>query len=320
MQRTVQYWRIVNTDGSPIDGVFPAADVADILAQAERDHCDRYRYCRDGMVLIGHGIRVARSEPMLILDKVRRENLPSVGDLDGSRLSIGLSPGQGLLEPTFCMFGPHNVVAMLTSGNGPRANRLAEYLRAKLGVEIGLDPVLTQDLDKVLDEMRASAIEVSIPAERVTRDLVGGDWAAALEANRRLADNGGVIRIGMSVGHKGSQTHKNSVRQHIRQLIDSLRSSGAVDQFKSAKVTGTLRGSQRSIDLHADQFVEKVSVDADTITNPESSVAYAREILRRELDRSSAYLFSAVPATTNTISESFTPRFIDRPSDEQRAK
>ncbi len=70
----------------------------------------------DGMMLY--------STPMIVLDRVRSTNLPSVGDAAGNRRPLNLGGGTGLLEPTFFALLDHNAVAVLTSGNGPRPKRL----------------------------------------------------------------------------------------------------------------------------------------------------------------------------------------------------
>lgn len=313
MQRTVQYWRLVKRDGSALDGNFPADEVVNELRGAERRRRDRHRHCRDGMILIAHGVRA--SPPMLILDKVRHDNLPSIGDAGGLRRAIGLSDGEGLLEPSYFMFTTDNVVAMLMSGNGPRAKRLCDYLNAKLGVDVGLDPILTQDLDRVLDVMRVSSVDIAVPSTRIDRDLVGGDWAEALEANRVLAQDG-VVKVGVAVGRRGTRYQKDQRRLHIRRLIDQLRGSGAITEMQSARVTGTVSGSQRSVDLLADHFVERTEVDADRLAHPDRSATYAHGLLEESVAGNVRYLTEVVPRVEGRDTN-LTPQFVDRPEDER---
>ncbi|MEZ0384239.1 hypothetical protein [Mycobacterium sp. pW045] len=113
MNRTVQFWRLIQPDGKPLAGRFPSAQVLNRLADAEKREMNRHRHCRDGMVLIAHGT-AEKDKRILILDKVRRENLPGVGNRTGTRRAIGLAVGEGLLEPTYCVFAKRNIVAMLT--------------------------------------------------------------------------------------------------------------------------------------------------------------------------------------------------------------
>lgn len=314
MNRTVQYWRLTSPNGTPLAGRFPAQRVVKQLLKAEADDKSRYRVCRDGMVLLGKGV----AEPdhrLLILDKVRRENLPSVGNSTGARRAIGLSPDEGLLEPTYCLFTRQNIVAMLTSGDGPRPRRLVDYLRAKLNIDIALAPILTQNLDQVLSEMRVSAIDVAIPANRITRDLVGGDWVQALDGARTLAQDG-VVRIGISVGRSGDAAHKQGMRGRIRQMTDLLRRSDGLAEFNSARVTGNIQGSNRSINLLEDHFIEKTEVDADRINDPDQSAEYARELLRSSRARNKEYLESAVPTVPDGVAELPTA-FVESPDDER---
>ncbi|MDO3166660.1 oxidoreductase [Mycobacteroides abscessus subsp. abscessus] len=314
MKRTVQYWRIIQPDGQSLAGRFPVEQVVKRLLQAQKDGLDRHRQCRDGMILIAHGVAEPRHR-MLILDKVRRDNLPSVGDPAGTRRAIGLASEEGLLEPTYCAFTKHNVIAMLTSGDGPRPRRLVDYLRSKLDINVGIEPVLTQNLDQVLSEMRVSAIEVAIPANRINRDLVGGDWVQAL-AGAQVLTHDGVVRLGVSVGKRGNRAHKEGIRRHLRELIDRLRGSGALSEFDSAKVSGSIAGTQRSVDLLEDRFVEKADVDADRLNDPQRSTEYARELLRASIRRNGDYLWSVVPEVGQDH-VAFPDTFIEKPADEK---
>ncbi len=312
VNRTVQYWRLLQPDGAPLPGEFPAEQVVRRLQRAEADGLNRYRRCTDGMLLIAHGTRDAR---MLILDKVRRENLPSIGSAAGARRAIGLTPDEGLLEPTYCLFGERNIVALLTSGDGPRARRLVDYLEHKLGIEVGIEPILTQNLDQALDAMSVSRVDVAIPANRINRELVGGDWVQALDGARALAQDG-VVRIGISVGRRGTGTQKDAIRRRIRELIDNLRGSGALSEFESARVVGSISGTPQSVDLLEDRFVERTEVDADRLNDPERSTAYARELLRQSLTRNHEYLLSAVPELAGE-SVTYADTLIELPDDER---
>ncbi|WP_186446776.1 oxidoreductase [Mycolicibacterium porcinum] len=312
MNRTVQYWRLLQPDGAALPGRFPAEQVVRRLSRAEAAGLNRYRRCADGMLLIAHG---TRDDRMLILDKVRRENLPSIGSAAGARRAIGLTPDEGLLEPTYCLFGEHNIVAMLTSGDGPRARRLVDYLEHKLEMAVGIEPVLTQNLDQALDEMSVSRVDVAIPADRINRDLVGGDWVQALDGARALAQDG-VVRIGISVGRRGTGTQKDAIRRRIRELVDALRGSGALSEFESARVVGSISGSPQSVDLLEDRFVEKTQVDADRLNDPERSTTYARELLSQSLTRNREYLFSAVAEVPDTPAP-YADTFTEIPGDER---
>lgn len=207
-------------------------------------------------------------------------------------------------------------LAILVSGNGPRPTRLADYLGAKLGMSVGLDPVLTQDVDKVLRELQVSSIDVAIPAERVDRALVGGDdWARALDAGSRMVQ-GGVVRVGFAIGRNGTNQEKSARRSGIRGLIDQLRGSGDLSEFQSARVTGSINGTPHVVDLLNDKFVEKTEVDVDRLNDPDASTEYAGELIRKSLRKNRVYLESAVPAAGGGR-VSFSNRFIEHPDDQR---
>lgn len=314
MQRSVQYWRLTNADGTDMTQPFPAEKLVRGLKHAADRGLDRHRHCRDGMVLLGHAGRL-QPVPSIVLDKVRHDNLPSVGDAGGRRRAIGLAAHEGLLEPTYCAFVDNNVVAMLMSGNGPRPQRLVDYLAAKFGVHVGLTPVLRKDLDVVLREMRITSVDVTIPAQRINRDLVGGDWVQALDAGRQLSQDG-LVKVGFSVGRSGTRDHKRRLGERFRDLIDQLRGSGALSSFQSAKVGGVHHGTQRSVDLIHDKFVEKAEVDADLLNDPERSVDYACDILEAEIQGNRTYLVETNPHVSGAPLD-FRGRFVEIPDDQQ---
>jgi hypothetical protein len=314
MRRSVQFWRLISEDGRDLNGPFPAEAIVRCLDRAARNNLDRHRHCRDGMVLLGHAART-KPLPSLVLDKVRHENLPSVGDAAGLRRSLGLANEEGLLEPTYCTFMENNVVAMLASGDGPRPGRLADYIRAKFGLAVGLTPVLRQDLDAVLQEMRVTSVDISIRAAHISRDLVGGDWVQALEAGRQLSQDG-VVRVGFSVGRRGTREEKRHRGERFRALIDRLRGSGGLSEFQSAKVGGVVNGSSRTVDLIHDKFVQQTEVDADLLSDPERSVDYACDLLTEEIRQNRGYLVETTPVVSGAPLQ-FNGNFIENPDDEQ---
>lgn len=215
---------------------------------------------------------------MIILDKVRRQNLPNVGDLSGNRSALPLPEGNGLLEPTYFAFLEHNAVAVLLSGNGPRPKRLTSYLKAKMGVSIGLVPILREDFETVLREMRITRVDVAVPADRISRDLVGGDWVTALDGARQLAQEG-TITIGMSVGRKSIE-EKVRLGERFRGLVNELLQGGGLGSFKRARVEGRMPdGSQEVVDLIEDRLVQKVEVDPQPLLDPEQGSKEAKQIL-----------------------------------------
>lgn len=280
MRRKVQYWRAFNDDGA-----VPANDVSRkiiaTLKHAKTKGLDRKWTCRNGMTVLGHPANTASTQ-LLILDKVRSANYPSAGDQQGNRVPLPLRRGQVLLEATYAMFLNGGIIAVLMGPDGPHPQRIVEYLRAKLGINWRIEPVLRDDLDQVLDEMRITGLEIAIPAESITRDLVGGDFYEALESASQLTDDG-IVRIGLSVGRKGDASFKQRMSERYRSLVRSLRSGLGLSSFDAAKVRGVSQGDQRVIDLLEDRLVQSVEVEDSLWFDPEQSAAHAGEILARRV-------------------------------------
>lgn len=181
------------------------------------------------------------------------------------------------------MFLGGGYLAVLTGGDGPHAQRLAEYMREKFGVDWSIEPVLRDNLDEVLAEMRITEVKVSVPAERITRELVGGDWYSALESGKQLVDDG-IVRIGMSVGQRGDRTFKQRMSDQFHARVEQLRQSFGLHEFKAAKVTGSRQGNSQTIDLIEDRLVETVEVEEDRWFDSNESTSYAADILVREIE------------------------------------
>ena len=238
-----------------------------------------------GMLILAHPVPSAE-DPVIILDRVRTGNYPSAGDENGNRRQIPLAEGEVLLEPTYVMFLEEGFVAILTGGDGPHAQRLADYIRIKFSVDWRLEPVLRNNLNEVLEEMRITEINIAVPGERINRELVGGDWFEALDAAKKLTDDG-IVRIALSVGQKGDQTFKQRMSEKYHGLVKRMQQAVGLQNFKTAKVTGVRNGNRQIINLIEDQLVETVDVEEDRWFDPEKSVEYATNVLLREVNKGS---------------------------------
>lgn len=282
MRRRLQYWRAFTRDGHPATTPKPI-DIIETLVNARQRNIDRHWECQNGMTVLAHPAP-SKNEPVVILDRVRTGNYPSAGDANGNRRRIPLGRGEVLLEPTYVMFLEEGYIAVLTGGDGPHAQRLAEYLRIKFNADWWLEPVLRDNLDEVLEEMRITEISISVPADLISRDLVGGDWYQALEAGKQLTEDG-MVRIGLSVGQKGDRSFKEQMSEKYHDLVSSLRQAIGLQDFKTASVMGVRNGNRQMINLIEDQLVESVDVEDDKWFDSDKSVEYATNILRREVSQ-----------------------------------
>ncbi|WP_245413086.1 hypothetical protein [Arthrobacter celericrescens] len=308
MKRSVQFWRIDQMSGEGLFRPFPARRVAEVLREAEDDGVDRHFRCADGTVLLAQAAAVAPF-PVLLLDRVRGGNLPSVGDSAGRRKALPLDAGDHLLETTYFAFLKRNVLAVLGSGNGPRAARLGEYLGGMLGLEPGLVPVVREDVEDILERLDVSRFEFSLPAGRLSGTSMGGEWADVLDSASRLMSEG-TFRVSLSVGRSGSARDKQRIRERIQHLIEVFRRAGSMEQFDHVVAEGknSVSGDREVVDLLKERFISYVDVDADAFNDPARAAAEAVEILRNQAQNHEEFFARTLPEVTGMPDNSVVPR------------
>ncbi|WP_347108825.1 hypothetical protein AAHB33_18560 [Paenarthrobacter sp. S56] len=294
-RRSVQFWRIDQLQREQLTRPFPARRVAEILSAARDLGTDRQFVSPDGTVLLAQTAALS-PYPVLLLDRVRDTNLPSVGDALGRRKPLPLEPGDHLLETSYFAFLKRNVIAVLTSGNGPRASRMGEYLGGMLGLETGLVPVVREDIEEILNRLEVSRFEFALPAQRLSGNLMEGEWADVLDSASRLMTEG-TFRIALTVGRSGRAEDKQRIRERIQQLIDLFRRAGSVEHFDYVVAEGkdSLTGDREVVDLLKERFVSHVEVDADVFNNPAKSVAEAVAILNKQARDNEAFFARTLP-------------------------
>ncbi|WP_253182821.1 hypothetical protein [Arthrobacter sp. SW1] len=307
MKRSVQFWRIERLNGDELLRPFPARRVAEVLRQAEDDGVERHYWCTDGTVLLAQAAAVA-PVPVLLLDRVRGGNLPSVGDSAGRRKPLPLDAGDHLLETTYFAFLKRNVLAVLGSGNGPRAARLGEYLGGMLGLEPALAPVLREDVEEILDRLDVSRFEFSLPAGRLSGKLMEGEWADVLDSASRLMSEG-TFKVSLSVGRSGNAKDKQRIRERIQQLIELFRRSGSMEQFDHVVAEGrdSASGDREVVDLLRERFISYVDVDAGIFNDPARAAAEAVDILRKQAANHEAFFARTLPEITGSPDNSVVP-------------
>lgn len=310
-RRSVQFWRIGQVNGDELARPFPGRRVAEVLKAAEANGVDRHFTCADGTVLLAHS-RALSPHPVVLLDRVRDSNLPSVGDPAGHRKPLPLGPGDHLLETTYFAFLKHNVIAVLTSGNGPRASRLGEYLAGTLGQDLGLVPVLREDVEEILARLEVSRFEFALPAERLSGGLMGGEWADVLDSASRLM-NEGSFRISLSVGRTGKAEDKQRIRERIQHLIDLFRRAGSVEQFDYVVAEGkdSQTGDREVVDLLKERFIAHIEVDPDAFNDPMRSTREAIGILNRQAQDNEAFFARTLPEIKGSPDNASIPELME---------
>ncbi|MFE4195664.1 hypothetical protein ACFRJ9_07360 [Paenarthrobacter sp. NPDC056912] len=309
-RRSVQFWRIEQLNGDALGRPFPARRVAEVLKNAQEAGVDRRFTSVDGTVLLAQAVALT-PHPVVLLDRVRETNLPSVGDALGRRKPLPLAPGDHLLETTYFAFLKRNVIAVLTSGNGPRASRMGEYLGGMVGMEPSLVPVVREDVEEILARLEVSRFEFAIPAERLSGKLMEGEWADVLDSTSRLMTEG-TFRISLTVGRSGKAEDKQRIRDRIQQLIDLFRRAGSVEHFDYVVAEGkdSLTGDREVVDLLKERFISHVEVDADVFNDPRKSVAEAIAILNRQARDNEAFFERTLPAITGSADSAQVPEIV----------
>jgi len=309
-RRSVQFWRIEQLNGDGLGRPFPARRVAEVLKKAQDAGIDRHFTSVDGTVMLAQTVSLS-PHPVLLLDRVRDTNLPSVGDTLGRRKPLPLAPGDHLLETTYFAFLKRNVIAVLTSGNGPRPSRLGEYLEGMLGLEPGLVPVVREDIEEILARLEVSRFEFALPAERLSGKLMEGEWADVLDSASRLM-NEGTFRISLSVGRSGKAEDKQRIRDRIQQLIDLFRSAGSVEHFDYVVAEGkdSLTGDREVVDLLKERFISHIEVDADVFNDPQKSTAEAIVILNKQATDNEAFFARTLPEIKGPADSSLVPDIV----------
>lgn len=321
MLRTVQFWRIAQRDGSALPVVFPGGAVVRKLQAADRKGQRRYRKCPDGVEILGEGLSL-RPHPLLAIYRTRRDNLPRLDD-NGRIGRLPLTGTQALAEPSFFAFLPRNIIGLLFNNDGPRAIRLADYLNAKFGCDVSLQPVYREDLAEVLEDMRMTAVELSVSSNQVP--LIGGgdDWAELLDNASNLIEDG-AISLKMSIGRAGDAAARQARTSKIRELVDLIRGrdQDQMSHFNRVKVHGTEPGTKNpiTVDLLNQKFVAHVEVDAETLSDAERAAPAAMTVIDQEWRTNRDFLTDSTPAVDGDGDSDLVGPLVETPEDEQDAE
>ncbi len=177
---------------------------------------------------------------------------------------------------------------------------MVDYINAKFGCEIDLVPIYRGDLATILQQMRQTRIDVTMPASQAVQlnSTDGDDWAGPLAETAELL-NDGIISIRVSIGQKGNAAEKDNRVGRLRGLMNQLLGRDDLKDFKSIKVSGTElgTGNQLSVDLLEQRFILRTEVPAGP-----NGVAPddARAVLVAAHRRNHQFLKDATPGVTGT--------------------
>jgi hypothetical protein len=266
MKRTIQFWYLVNPDGSPLAGQFPYTRLQNQLVAVQNRGIDTTATPVDGPPIHLSVIqpRDTNAEPFFVLYRNRRQNPSHMND-SGTMRPMPFQQGQQQEEATYLKFLSRNVVGFLMHGDSPRPNRLTDYLALRFRTSYELQPILRGDLDTAFRELTAQHIEIAIPAQQAAH--VAGSaprgFANGLSALSRLLEDG-AITLRFSPGRGGNALMRARKRAELiamaRSMLGWAKDAGATRAALVGKGPGE---NEMSLDLLDRKFAYRVSVPAD---------------------------------------------------------
>lgn len=260
MHRTIEFWQITHFDHTPLTTNFPAEAFQQQIIDAKAANMSLEATTADGtpVWVIPHRPD-RRRPPFLTLYKPRRENQSHLSD-HGEIRNLPFTDEQFITEPTYFCFFERNIVGVLYYFESPRPGKLIEYINIKFGARLGLVPIYSRDLNRMLNEMAASYLELTIPSAQAAQlgAEVGGQFAAPLRAVSQLLHDGS-ITLKLSVGRRGDQRARRQRRESLVQLARTVVGNRGI--FESARLVGSTGDRDGfPIDLLQERFAHKVLV------------------------------------------------------------
>lgn len=261
MRRKVQLWRFYDANDQPAP-LLPASALHRFLVAQETAGADMaHMHEIDFETQL---VAVPGTQPQFVLHRIRDRDLPSERR-KGKIVDLNRRV-QELAEGSHALFLQRNLVAFINTGFSPRPSRLAEWIRERIGWEVWLEPVLRPDIGNILDNLRrVSNIELVVSGDEVRRlDLAGffededDPLRTLLTAER--AQQGGIIRVGWSIGQGGGAN-----QDWFHNLVNRLRRAD-VHTFRTARATVYLDGADAAVpvDFIHDRIVAEVEIEQPT--------------------------------------------------------
>jgi hypothetical protein len=297
MNRTIQFWRIVNADDSALAAAFPAATLLARLRTAKHEGKNLEAVSGDGTPLYLELHERRGATPFLVLYRPRRQNQGHMSD-NGVTRPLPFLAGQHVVEPTYLLFLERNIIGFLFHNEGPRPRRFGDYLRVKFGSRLKLLPILRTDLDAALDELSLQSLAVAIsPNQAAFLAAQRNDpFATALAAAGQLMVDG-AVEVTFKVGRRGSATERQRRRVDLARWARVFVGLENQEAYTKAKVIGRdNRGVQVAIDLLEENFVHKAVVQADEFEPGATVIRDDTPLIRRSWLADRTMLETVTPA------------------------
>lgn len=251
LERKVFFYRI-NVVGDP-DGLAPY-DVAPVIAELRSllRTDDRYLVRQERATFV---VPETGSPPRLRLFNVRRADLPQI-ESAGVLSPLLLDEQAGVADQIHLVFFPDNVLGSEFNFFGPRAPRLADFLRSKsIGPRIEIVPLFRDDAVTRLDEMQ----EIRMGRLRLQRgagSLLRRVDATLASAFDELEETSGGANVEITL--RRVPRSRESLPQRLRNLFGELASTdGAGEVITAIQLEGRdpETGEFETVDLLEQQLV-----------------------------------------------------------------
>lgn len=249
LKRKVQFYRLTTND---LNGTLPSQQWGKHLetVTAHEFAGTAHHHADDGMVLLGRVVRNDNTKAMALY-VVRYADLPA-RERAGKVSDLRLRPDEGLAEPIHVVFVPRNVVGLLYNHYGPRANRLAEFLNEKCGIDVRVEPVIRSDVLAVLERL-TSLRKVHLRLNEGHMESLRADenfYEAIKDVN---GPGGGTVALGWTFDPDKREAATTVWKRRLRTLL----TSPARRAIEKAEVRGRDPESGRleTVDLLSDRIV-----------------------------------------------------------------
>lgn len=250
------FFRIGLPAGTP-----PFQDILTNLA-AEADPAQRSIETRDGWHRLQY-LELRDRQWWGSCIRLRMQDLPHLGRLDGDLSALGLAEDEGLAEETSFVYQPrYGVMALQRNFQGVRPGAVEDLLARLAEIDLTLEVVLRTDTLQRLRRMRiVRDIEVTFARPSnpgVYRGL------ASIESMLAAADDVGAIRlkVSMGMGHRRGSLRASQAIALVRSFLRVRNDYG--EEIRRLKIKGGPLEDEpmEVIDLLKHQLVEQFPVEA----------------------------------------------------------
>lgn len=194
-----------------------------------------------------------------VFAKIRRENLPHIGEESGNERIIDVVGNEGLIEKNhFLLYKRFGILVYQKNRDGSSITRMGRYLSQIEEEKISFDAILQPDAMRrfLKGDVELRAIDLSVAKPK------SGDWYPSNEWNQDIMDllsrsDGAKIRVTVRAERK-SKHRMTYLRRSLKSAVKELIRHADV---KRASISVVEDEIEHPIDLIGDRLISSVSVE-----------------------------------------------------------